>query len=195
MAAPRFVEVKIENITLFQYNFIILLRHKGEENVLPICVAAAEARSIAAAFNNQNFPRPLTHDLMKSIFGTLGCEVLKVHVTDLRDGTFYALIFLQRPGGEVLEIDARPSDAIALAIRYGAPIYVRDDILRENAVNINQTGVEHLETHEDETPDEDEKVLDPREALQRKLTKAIAEERYEDAAKLRDDMAQLETDN
>ena len=138
MKKSPFVKVKIDNISLSNLGFIVFLKKDGDENVLPICIGAMEAHSIAASYNNQQFPRPLSHDLFKNILSTLNCKVVKIHVTDLIDGTFYARIFIN-DGDRELDIDSRPSDAIALALRFKAPIYVHTNVLKSASVNINQT--------------------------------------------------------
>lgn len=197
MSSHEFIEVKIENISLFNYNFIILLRRDTDENVLPICIGAAEAHSIAAAFNKQTFPRPLTHDLLKSILGTMDCTVERIHVNDLKDGTFYARIFLERHG-KVFDVDSRPSDAIAVALRYGAPIFVRQDILQDNAVSINQAQEGGAASAQNQAADEEASSAPPlsqQERLKKDLDKAVAEERYEEAARLRDQLKSLQQDN
>jgi uncharacterized protein len=192
MDASDFVEVKIENVTLFNYNFIVLLRHGEEEHVLPICIGPAEAHSIAAAFNNQKFPRPLTHDLMKTILGELDCPLLKIQVTDMRDGTFYARLFLSKQG-RILEVDSRPSDALALAVRYEAPIFVRADILREHAVTLAQATArgEALASRGEQS--KASAKLSPRERLKLDLDRAVKAEDYEAAAALRDQLRKLES--
>ena len=185
MDSSNYVEVKIENISLFKQNFIVLLRPEGGTHVLPICIGPAEAQSIAVAINNQPFPRPLTHDLVRNILNELDCQLVKIHVNDLKDGVFYGRIFLTR-GGRELEVDSRPSDAIALAIRYNAPIFVRDDILRENSVDFSGAA----EKPEAATPDAsgaaEKKPTDPLAQLRQSLAKAVKTEDYEEAARLRD---------
>lgn len=202
MSDPRYLEVKIENISVFQFNFIVLLRHGGEDRVLPICIGAAEAHSIAAAYNDQKFPRPLTHDLMKNILGQLDCTVERIQVCDLKDGTFYARIFL-RSAAQVLDIDSRPSDAIALALRYSAPIFVREDILRENSVHINaaesgergESESKPAAASESKRAEPPPEPTEPHARLKHRLAKALAAERYEEAARLRDELKRLEGDN
>ena len=83
-----FVKVSIENISLFNYNFMVLLKPEDDDKVLPICIGHAEAHSIAAAYNNHKFPRPLTHDLMKNVLSELDCTLSKIQVTEIKDGTF-----------------------------------------------------------------------------------------------------------
>lgn len=198
MDKVKYLEVQIENVSLFNYNFIVLLKHEGEHNVLPICIGAAEAHSIAAAFNHQNFPRPLTHDLVKNILSEAGCQVIRIHVTDLKDSTFYASIFLRRPDGEVVEIDSRPSDAIALALRYRAPIFVREDVFRDNAVNYSSREDEEGEVQDKDAakgevpPVPPARSRDPLTIVKEQLESAIRDERYEEAARLRDEILRLE---
>ena len=177
MKKSPFIKVKIENISLSNLGFIVFLKKDDDENVLPICIGAMEAHSIAASYNKQQFPRPLSHDLFKNILNTLDCKVLKIHVTDLIDGTFYARIYI-KDGEKELDIDSRPSDAIALALRFSAPIFVHQDVLQTAAVSMNQN----------KDKEKIEKPLDPIEKLQLELKKAVEEERYEDAAKIRDEL-------
>lgn len=184
----KFIRVKIDNISIFNYNFIVLLKREGDERVLPICIGAAEAHSIAAAYNRKSFPRPLTHDLMRNVLDELDCRLDRIHVTELKDGTFYARIYLTTGDGRTLDIDSRPSDAMALALRYEAPIFVREDVIEENAVEIAESGAQAVEEKEE---DEDESA-DPLTKLKKQLDKAVREERYEDAARLRDELQRLQ---
>jgi bifunctional DNase/RNase len=107
---------------------IIILRDKDGQKVLPIWVGVFEANAIALQIENISTPRPMTHDLLRNVIHDLNGEVQRVVVCDLKDNTFYALIYVVRPGGTVA-IDARPSDAIALALRVRAPIFVEDSVI------------------------------------------------------------------
>jgi bifunctional DNase/RNase len=107
---------------------IIILRDKDGQRVLPIWVGVFEANAIALQIENVATPRPMTHDLLKNIIQDLKAEIQKVVVSDLRENTFYAIIYLDSQG-ETVAIDARPSDAIALALRAHAPIYVEDSVI------------------------------------------------------------------
>ena len=100
---------------------------------LPIVIGYSEVQAIDRFVKDYRLARPMTHDLMAALLEATGCEIERVDVTDLRDGTFYAMIRLQRPDGTVAEVDARPSDAIALATAVEAPIFVADDVLSEAA--------------------------------------------------------------
>jgi bifunctional DNase/RNase len=107
---------------------VILLRDEADSRILPIWVGGAEANAIAAQIENLTPARPMTHDLLRNVIEGLNASVEKIVVSDLKDATFYALLYL-RAGGEIVTIDARPSDAIALALRTRAPIYVEDAVL------------------------------------------------------------------
>jgi bifunctional DNase/RNase len=107
---------------------IIILRDKDGERVLPIWVGLPEANAIALQIENVSTPRPMTHDLLRNVIQDLKASVHKIVVCDLQENTFYALIYLLR-GGETIAVDARPSDAIALALRSRAPIFVEDSVI------------------------------------------------------------------
>ena len=107
---------------------IVLLRDKNGEKVLPIWVGVFEANAIALQIENISPQRPMTHDLLNNVIHDLKADIQKIVVSDLKENTFYALIYLSI-GGEVMAIDARPSDAIALALRARAPIYVEDRVI------------------------------------------------------------------
>lgn len=110
--------------------FVIILEEKGGERTLPIWIGRAEAESIAAHLNDVKRERPLTHDLAASMVTALGGLLRRVQVTRVHNGTFYAELHLNR-GGQPVVMDARPSDAIAIALRVAAPIFVADALLDE----------------------------------------------------------------
>jgi bifunctional DNase/RNase len=107
---------------------IIILRDKDGQRVLPIWVGVFEANAIALQIENVTTPRPMTHDLLKNVISDLRGRIEKIVVSDLKENTFYALIYL-RVGSELTAVDARPSDAIALALRARAPIYVEEKVI------------------------------------------------------------------
>ena len=107
---------------------IVILRDAENQRVLPIWVGPVEANAIALQIENIAPPRPMTHDLLRNLLAELGATLVRVIVADLRDNTFFAYLELHR-GGEVQLIDARPSDAIALAIRTKAPVFVDTKVL------------------------------------------------------------------
>jgi uncharacterized protein len=123
---------------------IVVLHDKGGDVLLPIWIGVFEANAIALRLENVETQRPMTHDLLRSTFEKLGAEVEKVVISELRDSTFYARIHVQR-NGDAIEIDARPSDAIALALRSQAPIFVLAPVLEAaQAVNLATTDEEKL---------------------------------------------------
>jgi bifunctional DNase/RNase len=116
---------------------IVILRDKDGQKVLPIWVGIFEANAIALQIENISTPRPMTHDLLRNVIHDLNATVQKIVVCDLQDNTFYALIYL-RLNSETVAIDARPSDAIALALRTRAPIFVEEAVI-DNAKTVDVT--------------------------------------------------------
>ena len=116
---------------------IIILRDKDGQRVLPIWVGIFEANAIALQIESVSMPRPMTHDLLRNVIHDLKADIEKVVVCDLKENTFYALIYLLT-NGESIAIDARPSDAIALALRAKAPIFVEDQVI-DNAKTTDLT--------------------------------------------------------
>jgi bifunctional DNase/RNase len=114
---------------------IVILRDKVGERVLPIWVGVFEANAIALQIENIATPRPMTHDLLRNVIRDLNGSVEKIVVSDLREATFYALIYL-RVGRELVAVDARPSDALALALRTQAPIFVEEHVI-DNAKTVD----------------------------------------------------------
>ena len=107
---------------------IVILRDKEGQKVLPIWVGIFEANAIALQIENVTPPRPMTHDLLKNVINDLKASVQKVVVCDLKDNTFYALVYID-VNGDTVAVDARPSDAIALALRARAPIFVEESVI------------------------------------------------------------------
>lgn len=122
--SDRFVPVIVSGLARDpQNNPVVLLQEDGGQYTLPIWIGPAESVAIELHLKGEVFARPLTHDLLKTMLESLGASVSRVAITDLRDNTFFARIYLQR-GKDVFVIDARPSDSIALALKTGAPIVV-----------------------------------------------------------------------
>lgn len=125
---------------------IVLLKTLEGNRFLPIWIGHREAEAILLKLQNAATPRPMTHDLVTEILEQIGAQVVRVAVTELRESTFYALVTIQQDGSEV-EVDSRPSDAIALAVRAEAPIFVADEVIEESAIEfegeeINDTDLE-----------------------------------------------------
>ena len=135
---------------------IVVLKDIGGETVLPIWVGVYEANAIMQEMEKVNPPRPMTHDLIKNVLTGLETQVHKVVVTELREDTFYAVIWLER-GGEVISIDSRPSDALALALRVDCPIFVEDEVLKtsKKAASAAETSSEEMRKFLENLGDED----------------------------------------
>jgi len=169
--------------------YALILKETNGKRKLPIIIGAFEAQSIALELEGMKPPRPLTHDLMKSIIDTFAVSLNEVCISELRDGTFYAKLFVEGLS-ETQEIDSRPSDAIALAVRYGAPIYVEEKVLSEAGI-VSEDGDDDAD---DDTPKPEpptKQFTSKFEQLQAALKQAIEKEDYEKAAKLRDDIRKL----
>lgn len=109
---------------------IVVLRDESGERTLPIWIGMFEAHAVALQLENSGAARPMTHDLLKHAIETLGAVVAEVHITDIQEGTFLAMVYL-RVGQETLALDSRPSDALALALRSRAPVFVAEHVLSD----------------------------------------------------------------
>jgi len=153
------IEVTIESIraSLMSTNRIVVLREEGGERFLPIWIGPFEAEAITLQLQGTDVPRPLTHDLLKNVIETLSGEVLHVLINDLEKSTFFARIVLDVDGNTV-EIDSRPSDAIALAVRVSAPIYVADEVMDQASmqpeVEVSLSEGETVAEGEDTAPED-----------------------------------------
>jgi uncharacterized protein len=174
--------------------YAILLKEVNGNRRLPIIIGAFEAQAIALEIEGIKPPRPLTHDLLKQITDNLGATIMEIVIDELRENTFYAKIILE-VSALTNEIDARPSDAIALAVRAQAPIYVSETVMEVAAFIPSEEG----EKEETEAEEKEEKIPHTKEAriasLQNKLREAIDAEEYERAAKIRDDIQRLTSNN
>jgi bifunctional DNase/RNase len=133
---------------------IVLLKTRDGNKFLPIWIGHPEAAAILMKLQGANTPRPMTHDLFTDMLEKLEARVTRIAVTELQDNTFYALITLAINGSEI-EIDSRPSDAIALAVRSGAPIFAADAVIEESGIEF-----EHEVENEEEVVEEFKRFLD-----------------------------------
>ena len=184
---------------------LVWLKDKDQQVVLPIAIGNFEAVAIFMELHDEQPPRPIAYDLLRTLLEGFNVRVEQVLVSALRDETFYAEITLVRDGGETVCIDSRPSDALALALRVDAPIFVADQVVEEAGLSIevqdSQVPVEGVQDisafveagAEDEPAEE---ALDPVAqqvvALKVRLKEAVALEEYEEAARLRDEIGRLE---
>jgi len=171
--------------------YALFLKELEGVRKLPIIIGAFEAQAIALELEGVQPPRPMTHDLLKSMIKSFNTTLSEVYINDLKDGTFYAKLIFEDEG---IELDARPSDAIAIAVRCNTPIFINEEILEEAAMlpqenvddekdNLANPGFPPIE--------EKKKPLSKVEALQQQLEKAINNEDYERAAKLRDELKRI----
>ena len=133
---------------------IVLLKTSDENKFLPIWIGHPEAAAILMKLQGASTPRPMTHDLVTEMLEKLEARVTRIAVTELRENTFYAVVTVAVDGSEI-EIDSRPSDAIALAVRSDAPIFADDSVIEESAIEF-----EHEDVNEEEVVEEFKKFLD-----------------------------------
>jgi len=146
-------------VSLMNYQRVVILKEKSSDRYLPIWIGPAEADAIAVQLQDVSVARPLTHDLLRSVIDTLGAHVDHILVNDLSNDTFYARIVLAVNGGS-MEIDSRPSDAIALAVRVKVPIYANEAVLDKAGVLLDKDGetVERVEAAAKIDPEELERM-------------------------------------
>ena len=187
--------VEVKRISYYppSKGYAVLLEEKDSNRSLPIIVGSNEAQAIALYLEGVDMPRPMTHDLLINVLDLLDSDIKQVTIARMKNGTFFAEIeVLNSQVGDIM-IDSRPSDAIAVALRTMTPIYVSDEVMERAGIDNFSTGSEIAETVSSdellkETADEGSAIENLAEALE----KAISEEEYEVAARLRDRIKQLE---
>jgi bifunctional DNase/RNase len=149
------IEVKIRGLMMDPSSGtpIIILKDINSETMLPIWVGAYEANAIALEIEKIAPQRPMTHDLLRNLIIEMGASVERVVVTELRENTFFAVIEMRNSAGEVLMLDARPSDAIALALRSDCPIFVNEEVIQASRNSVSGNEEDAAEGGEDEWPD------------------------------------------
>ena len=175
------VAVRVERVTLdtSSNRFVVILKDDTYHRWLPIVVGPAEAQAIALHLEKVKPPRPMTHDLLKNILDSVKADVSRVVVSDLKENTYYAIIDIKKNGTQS-KVDARPSDAIALALRVSAPIFVDEEVMQKASIS-NEIETETVKDGEEEM-----------QLFNLELQKAVQEERYEDAARLRDKINEIQ---
>jgi bifunctional DNase/RNase len=186
------IHVKVTGLSLSNMGFVVLLRGEHDPRTLPIFIGGAEAQSIALRMDHVEIPRPLTHDLFKNVLDCVECRLKRVVINDLAEGTFFAVLVLEHDGVEA-EVDARPSDAVALAIRSSSPIFVVKKVMDQAGILIEENkAAAHEKAHGG-------KPSEPAEGgvrqLKSQLEQAISSERYEEAARLRDEIRKAEQEH
>lgn len=187
------IHVKVAGLSLSNLGFVVLLKGDPDPRTLPIFIGGAEAQSIALWLEKVEIPRPLTHDLLKNILDCMECRLKRVVIRDVVESTFYAVLVLENDGVE-MEIDARPSDAIALGLRCSAPLYVTAQVMEKAAVLLEDKAAENAVKSEGKGKEAEaaKAPATPLEQLKAKLERAVAKERYEDAARYRDEIKRYE---
>jgi len=186
--------VEVKRISYYppSKGYAVLLQEKDSNRSLPIIVGSNEAQAIALYLEGVDMPRPMTHDLLINVLDLLNSDIKQVTIARMENGTFFAEIEVSNSHVGDIVIDSRPSDAIAVALRTMAPIYVSDEVMERAGTDNYLTGGEIAESvSSDELSKEatDSSVI---ENLAEALEKAIFEEEYEVAARLRDRIKQLE---
>jgi bifunctional DNase/RNase len=169
--------------------FLLVLREVNGSRKLPIIIGAHEAQAIAIELESLKPPRPLTHDLIKTMLESLDVNINEVLIDDLRDGTFYSKICIDTLMGGV-QVDSRPSDAIAIAVRMNSPIYVNNAVMEEVSFEAELLGDDNKEMKKT-TKAHQISITEKIKELNSKLDESIKLEDYEKAAKLRDEIIKL----
>jgi len=189
------VEAEIWTVAKTDQGNAVLVRPLLGDKAVPIFIGPLEAQNILLGLGEVEIPRPLTHDLLLHILTDLQVRLLRVDIHTFSEGTYYSNLILDH-GGRRLEIDARPSDSLALAVRAECPIFIDSDLVDESGVSLEQLKQSTIDADVEEGDDEPEAEPSDREAelaeLRSRLDLAVAQELYEDAARLRDEIRKLE---
>jgi len=168
-----------------QGSYIVLLKEDSGNRRLPVVIGAFEAQAIAVAIEGVNPNRPLTHDLFKNTLEQIGIDLKEVVISDLREGIFFATLKCIDVNGDPIEVDSRTSDALALAVRFGCPIFTYEFILEKAGVSWQTTGKEEPQPAPADQPSLSSVSVS---RLEEMLEKALASENYERAAEIRDEI-------
>lgn len=204
-----FVEAEIWTVAQTDQGNVVLVRPKGSELAVPIFIGQLETQSILIGMGGVDVPRPLSHDLVLSVVSSLRAEVSRIEIHDLRDGTFYARLVLRAEGRDLV-VDARPSDAIGIAVRAGCPVFIAESVIEEAGISVNLVaGLQVGEADARAPSTESEGAADARSPgfgivvpasseaailrLRAELESAVADEDYERAASIRDKLRELES--
>ena len=189
------IQVQVEKISFYppSKGYAVLLKESLGNRYLPVIVGSFEAQSIALALEEVQMPRPMTHDLFCNILEELNIEIREVLISNLTDGTFFSKISLASEMGSG-EVDSRPSDAIALALRVGAPIYVTEAVMEEASVQeLSESAVSQaVNPAEGDTPQQAQEYL---KQLEEQLARAVLDEEYETAAVIRDKIKKIHAES
>ena len=204
------IEAKVHSLAITDKGFVVMLKPINSERVIPIFIDYLQAQSMATALFNYKMGRPLTHDLINSIFQKCNIRLVNIIIDNVHLDTYYSKLVIEHNGKNEF-VDARPSDAIALALRFQVSIFVEEHVIEKAGMIIEDNGSKELEmksgipynyqvfdkeaNSENKRKDiklNNENGVKTKEEIQKLLEQAVKEERYEDAAKYRDDLNNLE---
>lgn len=186
--------VKIKSISITDIGFVVFLKGEEEDRVLPIFIGPVEAQAISMILLKTASKRPMTHELLYNLLNETEFQVVKVEITEIKNETFYAKLYIQKKryflkqtDKSLLVIDSRPSDAIALALKSESPIFVADQLLREHGVVMKNDEKSELPVDGKVVSDDviSKKANEQLGVYQKMLEDAVREDRFEDAARLR----------
>lgn len=191
------LEAEIWTVAKTDQGNAVLVKPIEGDKAVPIFIGPLEAQNILLGLGEVEIPRPLTHDLLLHLLTDLDAKLVRVDIHTFSEGTYYSNLVLEHRGRR-LEVDARPSDSLALAVRADCPIYIEADLVDESGVSLEQLKQAAVDSDLDDGDDEPESEPEPslREAeladLRGRLDRAVAQELYEEAARLRDEIQKLE---
>jgi bifunctional DNase/RNase len=198
----RLVEAEIWTVAKTDQGNAVLVKPVDGDKAVPIFIGQLEAQNILLGLGDVEIPRPLTHDLLLHLLQTLEAKLVRVDIHTLNEGTYYSSLILEQ-GGRRFELDSRPSDSLALAVRADCPIYIDVDLVEESGVSLDQLRQSVVEGELGDEDEEDEPEPTEPEAsegaelteldqLKAQLEQAVSQEHYEEAASLRDRIKKLE---
>ena len=185
------VEAEIWTVARTDKGNAVLVKPVGSDRAVPIFIGQLEAQSILFGLAGVPVPRPMTHDLFISVLEKSNISVERVEVTDLKDRTFYSRLILKQ-GLKRIVVDSRPSDSLGIASRVHCPVYIAESIVDEAGVAVNLISEDEIQLQSDaDTGGDQGPSENPRSDLEERLQKAVDEENYEEAARLRDKLKEL----
>ena len=194
------IEAEIWTVAKTDQGNAVLVKPLVGDRAVPIFIGPLEAQNILLGLGEVDIPRPLTHDLMLHLLGELNAKLLRIVIHTLSEGTYYANLVLEH-GGKMTEVDARPSDALALAVRAPCPIFIESELVAESGIAMDQLRQASAETPEEPEESEEEQLIQADlaarkeaqlENLRTRLERLVAQENYEQAAQVRDQIRELE---
>lgn len=194
------VEAEIWTVAKTDQGNAVLVKPLDGDKAVPIFIGPLEAQNILLGLGEVEIPRPLTHDLLLHLLTTLDTRLVRVDIHTLNEGTYYSNLILEHRGRR-LEVDARPSDSLALAVRTDCPIFIASELVEESGVSLEQLKQAAVDAESEVEDGDDEPEADPdlRDEeladLKAQLERAVAREGYEEAARLRDEIRRLEEGN